>query len=106
MSNLNELIYTISRYQSIVNNDYEPMGSANVVLTQNIFIPANTRIPCMCLGKYMHQDCGHLTCMIELIDHSPINQNFDLNKSRQKFHHSLKEHRTISNIPKFRCEML
>jgi hypothetical protein len=26
--------------------------------------------------------------------------------SRQKFHHSLKEHHKISNIPKFRCEML
>jgi hypothetical protein len=32
--------------------------------------------------------------------------NLDLNKSRQKFHHSLKEHHKISNIPKFRCEML
>ena len=40
------------------------------------------------------------------MDHSPINQNFDLNKSGQKFHHSLKEHHKISNIPKFRCEML
>jgi hypothetical protein len=28
-------------------------------------------------------------------------QNFDLDKSRQKFHHSLKEHHKISNIPKF-----
>jgi hypothetical protein len=34
------------------------------------------------------------------------NQNFDLGKSRQIFHHSLKEHHKISNIPKFRCEML
>ena len=33
-------------------------------------------------------------------------QNFDLDKSRQKFHHSLKEHHKINNIPKFRCEML
>ena len=33
-------------------------------------------------------------------------QNFDLDKSRQKYHHSLKEHRKISKIPKFRCEML
>jgi hypothetical protein len=33
-------------------------------------------------------------------------QNFDLDKSRQKFHHSLKEHYKISNISKFRCEML
>ena len=28
----------------------------------------------------------------------------NLNKSRQTFHHSLKEHHKISNIPKFRCE--
>ena len=40
------------------------------------------------------------------IDLSPYNQNFDLGKSRQIFHHSLKEHQQISNIPKFRCEML
>jgi hypothetical protein len=32
-------------------------------------------------------------------DQSPINQNFDLNKSKQKFYHSLKEHNKISNIP-------
>jgi hypothetical protein len=36
----------------------------------------------------------------------PNEQNFDLDKSRQKFHHSLKEHHKISNIPRFRCEML
>ena len=41
-----------------------------------------------------------------LMDQSPINQNFELNKSRQKFHHSLKEHQKISNITKFRCKML
>jgi hypothetical protein len=41
-----------------------------------------------------------------IIDLSPYNQNFDLGKSRQIFHHSLKEHHKISNIPKFRCEML
>jgi hypothetical protein len=35
----------------------------------------------------------------------PNEQNFDLDKSRQ-FHHSLNEHHKISNIPKFRCEML
>jgi hypothetical protein len=40
------------------------------------------------------------------IDHLRNRQNFDLNKSRQKFHHSFKEHHKISNIPKFRCEML
>jgi hypothetical protein len=38
----------------------------------------------------------------------PNEQNFDLDKSRQKFHHSLKEHHKISNIPmrNIRCEML
>ena len=41
-----------------------------------------------------------------LIDHLRNRLKFDLNKSRQKFHHSLKEHHKISNIPKFRCEML
>ena len=41
-----------------------------------------------------------------VIDHLHYRLNFDLNKSRQKFHHSLKEHHKISNIPKFRCEML
>jgi hypothetical protein len=40
------------------------------------------------------------------IDLSPFKWNFDLDKSGQKFHHSLKEHHKISNIPKFRCEML
>jgi hypothetical protein len=40
------------------------------------------------------------------IDHLRNRLNFDLNKSRQKLHHSLKEHHKISNIPKFRCEML
>ena len=40
------------------------------------------------------------------MDKSHINQNFELNKSGQKFHHSLKEHHKISNIPEFRCEML
>jgi hypothetical protein len=41
-----------------------------------------------------------------VIDHLHNRLNFDLNKSRQKFQHSLKEHHKISNIPKFRCEML
>jgi hypothetical protein len=43
---------------------------------------------------------------MEQMDLFPNEQNFDLDKSRQKFHHSLKEHYKISNIPKFRCEML
>jgi hypothetical protein len=41
-----------------------------------------------------------------VMDLLPNEQNFDLDKSRQKFHHSLKEHHKISNITKFRCEML
>jgi hypothetical protein len=40
------------------------------------------------------------------MDLLPNEHNFDLDKSRQKFHHNLKEHRTISIIPKFRCETL
>ena len=32
-------------------------------------------------------------------------QNFDLDKFSQKYHHSLKERRKISKIPKFRCKM-
>jgi hypothetical protein len=43
---------------------------------------------------------------VDLIDLSPFEWNFDLDKSGQKFHRSLKEHHKISNIPKFRCEML
>jgi hypothetical protein len=41
----------------------------------------------------------------KLMDLFPNEQNFDLDKSRQNVHHSLKEHHKISNIPKFRCEM-
>jgi hypothetical protein len=40
------------------------------------------------------------------IDLSPYEWNFDLDMPGQKFHHSLKEHHKISNITKFRCEML
>ena len=36
----------------------------------------------------------------------PNEQNFGLDNSRQNVHYSLKEHHKISNIPKFRCEML
>ena len=36
----------------------------------------------------------------------PNEQHFDLNKFRQNVRQSLKEHHKISNIPKFRCEML
>jgi hypothetical protein len=40
------------------------------------------------------------------MDLLPNEQHFDIDKSRQKCYHSLKEHHKISNIPKFRCEML
>ena len=40
------------------------------------------------------------------MDLLPNEQNFDLDKCRQKFYHGLKEGHKISNIPTFRCEML
>ena len=50
--------------------------------------------------------CEDLKSSPVRMDHSPINQYFELNKSRQTFHHSLKEPHKISNIPKFHCKML
>ena len=43
---------------------------------------------------------------IVLMDLSPIRQNFEKNRNRQKFHHSLKENPMFSKIAKFGCEML
>jgi hypothetical protein len=40
------------------------------------------------------------------MDLFPNEKNFDLDKSRQTFYNSLKEHHHISNIPKFRCEIM
>ena len=40
------------------------------------------------------------------MDLSPIRQNFEKNRNRQKYHHSLKEHPMFSKIAKFGCEML
>jgi hypothetical protein len=40
------------------------------------------------------------------IDLFPYEWNFDLDMPGQNIHHSLKEHHKITNIPKFRCEML
>ena len=57
-------------------------------------------------GTFTGTTCK-LAFRIASIDHLRNRLNFDLNKSRQKFHHSLKEHHKISNTPaKFRCEML
>jgi hypothetical protein len=46
---------------------------------------------------------GNLLAAIDLF---PYEWDFDLDMPGQKFHHSLKEHHKISNIPKLRCEML
>ena len=54
----------------------------------------------------LYKQCKFYVFTLILLDLFPNEQNFDLDKSRQKFHHSLKEHHKISNIPKFRCEML
>ena len=37
---------------------------------------------------------------------SPFRQNFEKNRNRQKYHHSLKEHPTFTKIANFGCEML
>ena len=44
--------------------------------------------------------------LADWMDQSHINKNIEPNKSRQKFHHSVKEDHKISNIPKFRGEKL
>ena len=63
--------------------------------------------PVHSIKKCLASKIAHYSHGIKLdLDLSPYNQNFDLGKSRQIFHHSLKEHHKISNIPKFRCEML
>ena len=56
----------------------------------------------------VHQKRSYMGTMLkqEGMNLFPNEQNFDLDKSRQKFYHGLKEHHKISNIPKFRCEML
>jgi hypothetical protein len=43
--------------------------------------------------------CYVFVRVLVLMDLFPNEQNFDLDKSRQTFHHSLKEHHKISNIP-------
>ena len=48
----------------------------------------------------------YLKNWLSAMDLFPNDQNFDLNKCRQKFDDSLKEYHKISNIPKFRCEVL
>jgi hypothetical protein len=58
---------------------------------------------CFALRKILNMENSE---KFRKMDQSPINQNFELNKSRQNFHHSLKEHHKISNILKFRCKML
>ena len=40
------------------------------------------------------------------MDLSPFRQNFEKNRNRQKYHHSLKDHPKFTKIAKFGCEML
>jgi hypothetical protein len=56
--------------------------------------------------KIKTQNTTTKTASMAVMDLFPNEQNFDLDKSRKKFHHSLKEHYKISNIPKFHCKML
>jgi hypothetical protein len=65
----------------------------------------NFRVTLTKTSHYCLQSCSFEVLRNEM-DLFPNEQNFDLDKSRQTFHHSLKEHHKISNIPKFRCEML
>ena len=44
--------------------------------------------------------------LLPRMDLSPFRQNFEKNRNRQKYHHSLKEHPTFTKIAKFGCEML
>ena len=39
------------------------------------------------------------------MDLSPFRKNFEKNRNRQKYHHSLTEHPTFTKIAKFGCEM-
>ena len=40
------------------------------------------------------------------MDLSPFGQNFEKNRNRQKYQHSLKEHPKFTKIATFGCEML
>ena len=44
--------------------------------------------------------------LVAPMDLSPFRQNFEKNRNRQKYHHSLKEHPTFTKIAKFGCEIL
>ena len=43
--------------------------------------------------------------LVILMDLSPFRQNFEKNRNRQKYQHSLKEHPKFTKIAKFGCEM-
>ena len=88
----------------------ESMGNANIVkfltTTKGFF---TTKI----ILKIEFSSVGGSFLKTTSMDLFPNEENFDLDKSRQKFHHSLKEHHKISNIPTFRhkfvakcCKML
>ena len=67
------------------------------------------------LVSFVEDDKNHLRLVVKLaiyifkrfnMDLSPFRQNFEKNRNRQKYHHSLKEHPTFTKIAKFGCEML
>ena len=62
-------------------------------------------VRCLCEHCQIMDREKKCVCCHEM-DHLHYRLNFDLNTYRQKFYHSLKERHKISNIPKFRCEML
>jgi hypothetical protein len=87
-----------------------------ILKLQYMFLESTSSVTCRKMRLYSKSDIlskrlYHILCFSHCwtslwMDLLPNNQSFDLNRSRQKFHHSLKEHHKISNIQKFRCEML
>jgi hypothetical protein len=59
-----------------------------------------TRADKTCRGK-IALSWNYFKNVYKTMDQLPNEQNFDLDKSRRKFHHSLKEHHKISNIQSF-----
>jgi hypothetical protein len=95
---LKRLTGSMGRYCRLIN----PLSGSTLLLTSKIACVRQSKMGCI----RAHFPLKWLIILNQPIDLSPYNQNFDLGKSRQIFHHSLKEHHKISNIPKFRCEML
>ena len=68
--------------------------------------PYEVRIRVNCeVSKFIHS-FAVLISKLTPMDLSSFRQNFEKNRNRQKYHHSLKEHPTFTKIAKFGCEML